>query len=469
MKSPTCLCFNAVALTAAITGRRGSAARGPGAGSIRRQRQRRVVVVRGRTRSRRRGRRALSRQLRRRRRRHRRAARHGNVEIVAYDLASGVDAAVRAAPPTCEADDHDSAALYVRPDGRYVAMYSRHNTDRLSAVAGLDRRRTRRRGRPERTFDNGAGTTYSNLYDLPPRTAATAGCTTSPARVGLGPALPRVRRPRVDVGARRPAARRSRAAVRALRRQRRRQDPPHRHRAAPRDFANSIYHGVIRTVGCCDRTERSSTPTCSTTPPSHPSTHPGVRGRHRPNEPGRSTSHVDAAGHPYVVFSVRSTAATPGDIGSTTTTTPGSTAPRWHVHPMADAGSACTRPRATTPASSPCDPNDPDAPVHLHGRPPGHRAATHQHADGHAAPRAVRGRDRRRRRDLDVDARSPPTRRSTTSARSSPTGTRTSTVLLWLRGTYTQLHRLRPRRRRTPTRRLAALLCLCSRVSLTNV
>ena len=57
--------------------------------------------------------------------------RQGNVEVVAYDLATGhVERAVL--HPHLQADDHDSAALYVRPDGRYVAMYSKHATDSLS-------------------------------------------------------------------------------------------------------------------------------------------------------------------------------------------------------------------------------------------------------------------------------------------------------------------------------------------------
>jgi hypothetical protein len=57
--------------------------------------------------------------------------RDGSVELVTYNLASGTaDQVVLHAG--LEADDHDSAALYVRADGRIVAMYSRHSTDRLS-------------------------------------------------------------------------------------------------------------------------------------------------------------------------------------------------------------------------------------------------------------------------------------------------------------------------------------------------
>jgi len=31
-----------------------------------------------------------------------------------------------------EGDDHDAPALMIRPDGRYLAAYSKHNGDRLT-------------------------------------------------------------------------------------------------------------------------------------------------------------------------------------------------------------------------------------------------------------------------------------------------------------------------------------------------
>jgi hypothetical protein len=63
-----------------------------------------------------------------------------------------------------EADDHDSAALFVRTDGRYVAAYSRHNTDGLTRWRVSFGSGSETAWRPEQTFDHGAGTTYSNLY-----------------------------------------------------------------------------------------------------------------------------------------------------------------------------------------------------------------------------------------------------------------------------------------------------------------
>jgi hypothetical protein len=90
-------------------------------------------------------------------------SRDGNVEVVAYHLATGV-AERTVLHAGMEADDHDSAALYVRADGRYVAMYSTHTTDHLTRW-----RVSRRTGdgtdwEPERTFDHGSAATYSNLY-----------------------------------------------------------------------------------------------------------------------------------------------------------------------------------------------------------------------------------------------------------------------------------------------------------------
>jgi autotransporter-associated beta strand protein len=66
-----------------------------------------------------------------------------------------------------EQDDHDSAALYVRPDGRYLAMYSRHGSDNFTRW-----RISTNPGDPtswgaEQTLNNGAGTTYNNIYHLP--------------------------------------------------------------------------------------------------------------------------------------------------------------------------------------------------------------------------------------------------------------------------------------------------------------
>ena len=93
------------------------------------------------------------------------AARDGNVEVAVHDLTTGTTrrAVLHA---HLEDDDHDSASLYVRCDGRYVAMYSTHATDtlsrwRLSREPGLATA-----WGAERTLDHGASATYSNIYPV---------------------------------------------------------------------------------------------------------------------------------------------------------------------------------------------------------------------------------------------------------------------------------------------------------------
>ncbi len=89
-------------------------------------------------------------------------ARDGNVELVAYDLVSEeVDRVVLHAG--LEADDHDSAALYVRADGRYLAMYSRHATDAASRWRVTRDPADPTVWKPESTIEHVANASYSNL------------------------------------------------------------------------------------------------------------------------------------------------------------------------------------------------------------------------------------------------------------------------------------------------------------------
>jgi hypothetical protein len=73
-------------------------------------------------------------------------------------------------------DDHNVAAILIRPDGRYLAMYSRHNHDNLSYWRVSTQPHDAGDWRPEQTFDwtdaiSAAGAsshvTYSNLFYLP--------------------------------------------------------------------------------------------------------------------------------------------------------------------------------------------------------------------------------------------------------------------------------------------------------------
>src|SRR5689334_6720761 len=55
--------------------------------------------------------------------------RWGNVEIAVYDIAAKKTATL-VLHPHLEQDDHDAPAFLVRPDGRYLAMYSKHAAER---------------------------------------------------------------------------------------------------------------------------------------------------------------------------------------------------------------------------------------------------------------------------------------------------------------------------------------------------
>ncbi len=66
-----------------------------------------------------------------------------------------------------ERDDHNSAALYMRPDGRYVAMYSKHGMDTLNRWRVSVRPHDPTDWGPEQTLHAGAGATYNNLHHLP--------------------------------------------------------------------------------------------------------------------------------------------------------------------------------------------------------------------------------------------------------------------------------------------------------------
>jgi hypothetical protein len=94
------------------------------------------------------------------------SARSGDVEVAALDLANGSVSRFTLSD-ALQADDHNSAALWIRPDGRYLAMYARHGSDSFSRYRISTNPGSITSWGAEQTFDNGAGTTYSNLHYLP--------------------------------------------------------------------------------------------------------------------------------------------------------------------------------------------------------------------------------------------------------------------------------------------------------------
>jgi hypothetical protein len=94
------------------------------------------------------------------------AARNGDVEVAALDLASNMVTRFTLSD-ALQADDHNSAALWRRPDGRYLALYAKHGSDNFTRYRIANNPGDITGWSPEQTFNNAAGTTYSNLHFLP--------------------------------------------------------------------------------------------------------------------------------------------------------------------------------------------------------------------------------------------------------------------------------------------------------------
>jgi hypothetical protein len=97
------------------------------------------------------------------------AGRHGDVEVASLDLASGVVSApftLSTLSNTGTADDHNSAALMVLPDGRYLAAYAGHNADSLTRYRRSTSAGSIASWTAEETVNNGSGVTYNNLHRM---------------------------------------------------------------------------------------------------------------------------------------------------------------------------------------------------------------------------------------------------------------------------------------------------------------
>jgi len=93
-------------------------------------------------------------------------AESGDIDFLWRNLNTG-DQGVFELRDKLQQDDHNSAALYIRPDGRYVAMYTAHSTDNLSRWRVSTNPHDPTSWEPEQTINNGSATTYSNIYYLP--------------------------------------------------------------------------------------------------------------------------------------------------------------------------------------------------------------------------------------------------------------------------------------------------------------
>jgi hypothetical protein len=101
--------------------------------------------------------------------------RSGDVDVVTYQFATGQATRSVLRHHFLPQDDHNAAALLIRPDGRYLAMYALHNHENNSYWRISTNPHDASDWGPERTFDwssqiEAAGAhshvTYSNLYYL---------------------------------------------------------------------------------------------------------------------------------------------------------------------------------------------------------------------------------------------------------------------------------------------------------------
>jgi autotransporter-associated beta strand protein len=90
----------------------------------------------------------------------------GDIDLLWRNLATGATGAFELANQL-EQDDHDSASIFLRPDGRYLAMYSRHGSDSLTRWRVSLNPGDPTAWGPEQTLTNAAGATYNNTYALP--------------------------------------------------------------------------------------------------------------------------------------------------------------------------------------------------------------------------------------------------------------------------------------------------------------
>ncbi len=93
------------------------------------------------------------------------AERDGDIQVTAYHLATGalVQSLLHA---RLQADDHNSPAFLAMPDGRLLAAYAKHGSDRFIRLRTTTDPLDPGGWGPEQTIEREAGVTYSNLFSL---------------------------------------------------------------------------------------------------------------------------------------------------------------------------------------------------------------------------------------------------------------------------------------------------------------
>ena len=167
------------------------------------------------------------------------ATRDGNVEVAVHHMTT--ETTRRAVLHAhLEDDDHDSASLHVRCDGRYVAMYSTHATDTLSRWRVSSGPGCRDAWGAERTLDHGAAATYSNIYPV-----GTGSSLYALVRAAATTPTSSSQKTTAPPGNSKDACWKDQDAPTSVRRGPPRTTPHPDDRTAPGQHATSIYHGMI--------------------------------------------------------------------------------------------------------------------------------------------------------------------------------------------------------------------------------
>lgn len=89
----------------------------------------------------------------------------GDIHITMYDLQTGKRSQF-VLHPRLEVDDHNVPALLVLPDGRYLAAYTKHGSDKITRFRVSSRPGDISAWEPEQHYEHTASVTYSNLCYL---------------------------------------------------------------------------------------------------------------------------------------------------------------------------------------------------------------------------------------------------------------------------------------------------------------
>jgi hypothetical protein len=94
------------------------------------------------------------------------STRDGDIEVVTYDLVSGGIPDKFTLHDALQGDDHAAPAFLARPDGRILAVYSKHGNDHYVRYRITTNPNDTSAWNDELTHTRSAGVTYSNVYRL---------------------------------------------------------------------------------------------------------------------------------------------------------------------------------------------------------------------------------------------------------------------------------------------------------------